>query len=79
LATHKVLSQENKLHLVEDEVNLFFVLEGAISLNLDFLDDLSGLINLAISFVHLNHLSGALRVLALEEHFSIAGLSEGGE
>ena len=72
LSTNVVLTREHKLHLIENKVNLLLVLEGAVSLNGDLLDDLGSFIDFSISFVHLNELFGGLGVFAFEENFSLS-------
>ena len=66
-----VLARKHQLHLVKDKSDLLFVLKRAIRLNLDFLDNLGSLINFTIGLVHLDQVSSSLRVLALEEDFTI--------
>ena len=77
LAADEVLSTQHELHLVEDETDLLFGLQRAVGLDLDLLDDLGGLVNLAVLFEHLYGHASALRILALSKHLSITCLSEG--
>ena len=50
LHSHEVSPDEHEFHLVENEFNLFFGLERAVSLDLNLLNDLGCLVNLAILF-----------------------------
>ena len=55
LTSDKVFSHEDQLHLIEDELHLFSNLEGAVSLDLDLLDDISTLLSFTIFFEILAH------------------------
>ena len=50
LHSHEVSPDEHEFHLVENEFNLFLGLERAVSLDLNLLNDLGCLVNLAILF-----------------------------
>lgn len=50
LTSYKVFSDEYKLHLVKDKVNLFCHLEGTICFNLNLLNDFSSIIYSSVFF-----------------------------
>lgn len=50
LATDEVATAEDQLHLIQDEVYFLHCLQRAISLNLDLLNHLCGIVMLSISF-----------------------------
>ena len=50
LNSHEVSPDEHEFHLVENEFNLFLGLKRAVSLDLNLLNDLGCLVNLAILF-----------------------------
>ena len=77
LHADEVLASKSQLHLVQDELKLLLDLQRAIRLNLDLLDNLSGLIGLLVLFEVFAQLHGGLRVLTLQEHLALAGFSEG--
>ena len=68
-----VLASQTQLHLVQNEVDFLLVLEGAVGLDGDFLNDLGSLVNFAVSLIHLDQLLGSLRVLPLQEDFALSG------
>ena len=76
LKSNIILSHENKFHLVKDEIDLLFILKRAICLDLNFLNYLCRLVDLAILFQHLNKHHSALGVLALSIHLAFAGLPQ---
>lgn len=71
LASNEVSSCEDKLHLIQNEVNLFLSLKRTIGLNLDLLNDLGGFFSLAVLFEHFAQHAGAVGVLALQEQLAI--------
>jgi len=73
LSANVVLACQSQLHLIKNEVDLLFVLKRPIGLNLDLLNDLGSIIDLAISLIHLDELFRSLGVFALEENFSLGG------
>ena len=77
LCSNIVLTSQNQLHLVKDEIDLFNVLERTIGLNLNLLDDLRGIINLTICLVHLDKFHRGLRVLSFEENLALSGGTKG--
>lgn len=76
LKSYVVLTHEDQLHLVKNKVDLLFVLEGAIGLDLNFLNNFAGLFNFAIEFVHLHELLGYLGVLSFEDHLAVGDFTQ---
>ena len=76
LSSNVVLARQNQLHLVQNERDLLPVFQRAVRLDLNLLNDLRSLIDLAIGLVHFNELASRLRVLAFQENFSISRLSQ---
>lgn len=79
LRANIVLARKHKLHLVKDKRNLLLVLQRAVSLDLDLLNDLGSLINLAIGLVHFNELARGLCILALHKDLAISRSSQRAE
>ena len=76
LESHIVLPHKNKLHLIKDEIDFLFVFQRTISLNLDFLNDLSCFINFSILFHHLDHHCGTLGIFTLCIHLAFTCFPE---
>ena len=54
LAANKIVTSEDKFHLIENEFNLLCRFKRPIGLNLDLLDDVASSVDFAILFKHLN-------------------------
>ena len=76
LAADEISAAKDQLHLIQNEVNLLHGLQGPVSLDLDLLDQLCGIVMLSISLKHLSSGAGDLRVLSFQEHLALAGLLE---
>ena len=76
LSSDVVLASKHQLHLVKDEIDLLYVLQRAIGLNLDLLNDLCRLVDLTISLIHLNQLFSSLRVLTFQENLTFGGRAQ---
>ena len=67
---------EDELHLVEDELDLLFVGEAAVSLNLNFLDYFACFINFAVCLIHLDQALCDSSILLLEHHLAFRDFSK---
>ena len=76
LGPHVVLSGQSQLHLVQNEVYLFFAFQRAVSLNGDLLDNSCSVVNLTISFVHLDLHASSVGIFSLKIHLALSGSSE---
>ena len=76
LTTDEISAAKDQLHLIQNEVNLLHGLQGPVSLDLDLLDHLSGIVMLSVSLKHLSIHAGDLSELSFQEHLAVTGLSE---
>ena len=76
LAADEISAAKDQLHLIQNEVNLLHGLQGPVSLDLDLLDQLGGIVMLSISLKHLSSHAGDLSVLSFQEHLALTGLLE---
>jgi hypothetical protein len=71
LASDKVVPCQDQLHLVKNEIHLLSHFKRPVSLNLDLLDELGGLLLLAVLLVHLAQEQDAVGILSLQEELSL--------
>jgi hypothetical protein len=76
LQPYIVIPLQHELHLVQYKVDFLLVLQRPVCLDLDLLNRQGSLISLAVFLQHLNKSSRAVSVLPLQEHLTLACLSQ---